>query len=76
MCRAQEMSRYVENGALDVGHHRKDWTLENNSKVTVVADLLYSKVSHRPVRWVLAVATDSEIRRLRDLAGKRSPPNW
>jgi ATP phosphoribosyltransferase len=71
MCRAQEMSRYVENGTLDCGITGKDWTMENDSKVTVVADLMYSKTSLNPVRWVLAVPADSEIRSLRDLAGKK-----
>lgn len=71
ICRAQEMSRYVESGTLDVGITGKDWTLENNSKVKVVADLVYSKVSHRPARWVLAVANDSKYKRIEDLAGKK-----
>jgi ATP phosphoribosyltransferase len=71
ICRAQEMSRYVENGTIDLGITGKDWVLENNSRVRVVADLLYSKVSHRPTRWVLAVASESRIRRIEDLAGKK-----
>ncbi len=71
ICRAQEMSRYVENGTIDVGLTGKDWTLENNSKVKVVADLLYSKVSHRPARWVLAVANDSKYKKIEDLSGKK-----
>jgi len=71
MCRAQEMSRYVENGALDCGITGLDWTMENDSKVTVVADLMYSKASLNPVRWVLAVPADSQIRSLRDLADKK-----
>jgi ATP phosphoribosyltransferase len=71
MCRAQEMSRYVENGTLDCGITGKDWTMENDSQVTVVADLMYSKSSLNPVRWVVAVPADSEVRSLRDLAGKK-----
>ena len=51
MCRAQEMSRYVESGTLDCGLTGKDWILENESDVVVVADLVYSKVSNRPARW-------------------------
>jgi ATP phosphoribosyltransferase len=65
------MSRYVESGTLDVGLTGKDWTLENNSKVKVVADLVYSKVSQRPARWVLAVAKDSRYKKLEDLKGKK-----
>ncbi|QJA05870.1 ATP phosphoribosyltransferase [Thermosulfurimonas marina] len=71
ICRAQEMSRYVEAGVLDAGITGKDWILENDSKVVPVADLVYSKVSKRPARWVLAVPADSEIRTLEDLRGKK-----
>jgi ATP phosphoribosyltransferase len=71
ICRAQEMSRYVEQGTLDAGLTGLDWTLENNSKVKVVDDLIYSKVSTRPARWVLAVPRDSKIRKLEHLEGKK-----
>jgi ATP phosphoribosyltransferase len=71
ICRAQEMSRYVESGTLDVGLTGRDWVLENDSKVVVVEDLVYSKTSQRPARWVLAVAADSEIERVEQLAGKK-----
>lgn len=71
ICRAQEMSRYVENGTLDAGLTGKDWIAENNSDVHVVTDLVYSKVSARPARWVLAVPYDSDIQSLEDLRGKK-----
>ena len=71
ICRAQEMSRYVENGTLDAGLTGKDWIAENYSDVHVVEDLVYSKVSARPARWVLAVPFDSEVRRIEDLAGRK-----
>ena len=71
ICRAQEMSRYVENGTLDVGLTGKDWIAENRSDVHVVTDLIYSKVSSRPARWVLAVPYDSDIKTLEDLKGKK-----
>jgi ATP phosphoribosyltransferase len=71
ICRAQEMSRYVESGTFDVGLTGRDWIVENESEVTVVADLVYSKVSQRPARWVLAVPYDSPINDLRDLEGKK-----
>jgi ATP phosphoribosyltransferase len=71
ICRAQEMSRYVENGTFDVGLTGKDWIMENDSDVLVVADLIYSKVSQRPARWVLAVPLDSPVHELKDLAGKK-----
>jgi len=70
ICRAQEMPRYVENGTLDAGLTGKDWIAENNSDVHVVEDLVYSKVSSRPARWVVAVPYDSPIKRLEDLSGK------
>jgi len=71
ICRAQEMSRYVENATLDAGLTGKDWILENGSQITVVDDLVYSKVSNRPTRWVLAVPVNSPIKKLEDLAGKK-----
>ncbi len=71
ICRAQEMSRYVENGTLDAGITGRDWILENDSEVVYVEELVYSKVSTRPARWVLAVAKDSGIKEVSDLAGKR-----
>ncbi len=70
ICRAQEMPRYVQDGTLDVGLTGKDWIAENESDVHLVADLIYSKVSSRPARWVLAVPYDSTIRQLSDLNGK------
>ena len=71
ICRAQEMSRYVESGAIDAGLTGKDWIEENGSDVEVVDDLVYSKVSQNPARWVLAVPKDSSIRRLEDLKGRK-----
>ncbi len=71
LVRAQEMSRFVEMGTLDIGLTGRDWILENGSDVVVVKDLIYSKVSQKPARWVLVVAEDSPIRRLEDLRGKK-----
>lgn len=71
ICRAQEMSRYVENGTLDAGLTGIDWIYENESDVQIVEDLIYSKVSQRPARWVLAVPYDSDVRELEDLEGKK-----
>jgi len=71
ICRAQEMSRYVENGTLDAGLTGRDWIEENESDVVTVDDLVYSKVSQKPARWVLAVPADSRIERLEDLQGKK-----
>jgi ATP phosphoribosyltransferase len=71
LVRAQEMSRFVEVGTLDVGLTGKDWILENGSDVRVVQDLVYSKNSTSPVRWVLVVTEDSPIHTLKDLEGKK-----
>ena len=71
ICRAQEMSRYVESGALDSGLTGKDWIQENESDVVVVDDLIYSKISQNPARWVLAVPASSNIEKLEDLQGKK-----
>ncbi|MBN1797402.1 MAG: ATP phosphoribosyltransferase [Spirochaetales bacterium] len=71
LVRAQEMSRYVEMGTLDVGLTGIDWVLENESKVEFVADLVYSKVSTKKARWVLAVPNDSGISTIEDCKGKR-----
>ncbi|HAK38216.1 MAG TPA: ATP phosphoribosyltransferase [Nitrospinaceae bacterium] len=71
LIRAQEIARYVENGVLDAGLTGKDWVQENRADVVEIADLVYSKTSSRPVRWVLAVPNDSSIQSVKDLQGKR-----
>jgi ATP phosphoribosyltransferase len=71
LCRAQEMPVYVQDGTLDVGLTGKDWILENEADVVTVDELVYSKMSNRPARWVLAVGGDSPYRRPEDLAGKK-----
>ena len=71
ICRPQEMSRYIEDGMLDAGITGKDWTLENGSEVEVIEELIYSKVSKNPTRWVIAVPGDSDITRIEELEGKR-----
>ncbi len=71
ICRAQEMSIYVEKGTLDAGLTGRDWIEENRSNVIKVDDLVYSKVSQTPARWVLAVRADSDIKTLEDLKGKK-----
>jgi ATP phosphoribosyltransferase len=71
LIRAQEIARYVDDGILDAGLTGKDWVLENRADVVEVADLVYSKQSSRPVRWVLAVPNDSSIQSVKDLQGKR-----
>ncbi len=70
LCRAQEMSINVESGIIDVGLTGLDWVAEHESDIHVVTDLIYSKVSARPARWIVAVANNSAIKTLRDLKGK------
>jgi ATP phosphoribosyltransferase len=70
MVRAQEMARYVENGAIDAGLTGKDWIMETGADVEEVAELIYSKTGLGKVRWVLAVAEDSPMKSVRDLEGK------
>ncbi len=71
LLRAQEMARYVEQGALDCGVTGNDWVLEYGSRVERVAELVYAKRTRHPVRWVLAVPSASPVRHLSDLEGKR-----
>ena len=71
LLRAQEMSRYVQDGALDCGITGNDWILENKSDVVRITDLIYAKQGLNKVRWVLAVPQDSRIRSIKGLQGKR-----
>jgi ATP phosphoribosyltransferase len=71
LIRAQEMARYVEDGVLDAGLTGHDWILENGADVHEVAELVFSKQSRRPVRWVLCVPEDSPVQTVKDLEGKR-----
>jgi len=71
LIRAQEMSRYVEEGILDCGLTGWDWVIENGSDVAEIAELVYGKVGRKPIRWVLAVPEDSKFKCAKDLEGKR-----
>jgi ATP phosphoribosyltransferase len=71
LLRAQEISRYVEQGFLDCGLTGHDWIIENGSDVETVCELSFSKASSNAIRWVVAVAEDSDIRTVKDLEGKR-----
>ena len=71
LIRAQEMARYVQDGVLDAGLTGYDWIIETGADVHEVSELVFSKVSRRPVRWVLCVPNDSPVQSVKDLEGKR-----
>ena len=69
LIRPQEMGKYVERGTIDVGIAGRDWVRENESDVVEVCEMVYSKVSRRPARWVLVVNGDSKVQGPEDLHG-------
>jgi len=69
LVRPQEMAKVLERGKLDVGIAGRDWVRENNSDVVEVGEMVYSKVSRRPARWVLVVGPDSKVEKPEDLEG-------
>lgn len=71
LVRAQEMAQYVESGSLDAGITGRDWVLEYDAQVVVAQELVYSKASLRPTRWVLVVGHESTVQRPEDLRGAR-----
>ncbi len=71
LIRAQEMAGYVEDGVLDAGLTGKDWIEENGADVIEVCELIYAKRGLNPVKWVLAVPNESDIKSVQDLKGKR-----
>ncbi len=71
LIRAQELARYVAAGVLDAGLTGHDWIMETGADVHEVSELVFSKVSRRPVRWVLCVPNDSSVQSVKDLSGAR-----
>jgi len=71
LLRPQEMARYVEDGILDAGITGYDWLQESGCSVVEVMELRYSKSSRNPIRWVLAVPVEADIRSVKELNGKR-----
>jgi ATP phosphoribosyltransferase len=71
LIRAQEMAKYVDEGILDAGITGYDWIVETQAKVVEVCELVFSKTSRRPVRWVLCVPNNSPVQSVKDLEGKR-----
>mgnify|MGYP001458962600 CR=1 FL=1 len=69
LLRPQEMALYVEKGVIDIGLAGRDWVRECNANIIEVAEFVYSRVTNRPARWVLAVAEESTIQSVKDLEG-------
>jgi len=70
--RPQEIPRYVAGGLFDIGITGRDWIEETGAEVTTLAELHYSKATARPIRMVLAVASDAGWKAVEDLpAGVR-----
>ncbi|MDT8440931.1 MAG: ATP phosphoribosyltransferase [Desulfuromonadales bacterium] len=69
LVRPQEMAKILERGKIDVGIAGRDWVRENDSDVIEIGEMVYSKVSRRPARWVLVVGPDSKVEKVEDLAG-------
>lgn len=61
----------MAEGVLDAGLTGHDNVVEAGVDVVDLAELVYSKATSRPYRWVLAVPEDSPIRTPQDLEGKR-----
>jgi ATP phosphoribosyltransferase len=70
LIRAQEIAKYVEQGTLDAGLTGHDWIMENEADVEEICELIYAKQGLRPIKWVLAVPADSDIKTVKDLEGK------
>jgi len=69
--RAQEISRYVNEKIVDCGLTGQDWIVENGNEndLIEICELVYSKASSNPARWVLAVPEESKIQKPEDLSG-------
>lgn len=67
--RAQEMGKYVSDGVLDAGITGYDWIAESSCDVVDVCELVYSKATSNPARWVLAAPNESKVTKPEDLAG-------
>ena len=66
--RPQEIPVYVADGLFDIGITGRDWIEETGSDVVSLGELHYSKATARPVRIVVAVAGDSPVESVADLA--------
>ena len=71
LVRSQEMGPYVAGGTLDAGLTGIDWVLETEADVETVCDLVYSRTTDQPARWVLVVNQDSPVKTITDLNGKK-----
>ncbi len=66
--RPQEIPTYVEKGLFDFGITGRDWIEETGVDVVSMGELHYSKATTRPIKVVLAVPYDSEIKTPSDIS--------
>ena len=69
LLKPQEIPTYVRSGRLDAGLSGLDWIVEQDvlDQVVLLAELMYSRQTSRPIRWVLAVPESSAIESVDDL---------
>ena len=65
--RPQEIPRYVAEGLFDLGITGRDWVEETGADVVSLGELGYSKATSNPIRLVVAIAADAEVKRVEDL---------
>ena len=65
--RPQEIPRYVAEGLFDLGITGRDWVEETGADVVSLGELAYSKATSNPIRVVVAVGADDEVKRVDDL---------
>jgi ATP phosphoribosyltransferase len=65
--RPQEIPRYVAEGLFDLGITGRDWVEETGADVVSLGELAYSKATSNPIRVVVAVAADADVKRVDDL---------
>ena len=65
--RPQEIPRYVAEGLFDLGITGRDWVEETGADVVSLGELAYSKATSNPIRVVVAVGADDEVKLVDDL---------
>jgi ATP phosphoribosyltransferase len=65
--RPQEIPLYVAEGLFDLGITGRDWIEETGADVVSLGELAYSKATSNPIKMVVAVGADAEVKRVDDL---------